>query len=161
MDEFITFVLAFGKRWTTVMSGAAGLVLTGLGSSGSVPAGWAFVVAGMLCFFWACFLVWRDEYRKTAEDPRILEERRKTFDRHIADLQSGQIWLLRRVVIDGLMPENSGLTFLQGKTNLVIKDSGAIFRPNPAYLRLLQDWAKRTPDPMDKDPGRGGSLSSW
>jgi hypothetical protein len=159
MDDLVAFVLAFGRHWTSVMSGATGLVLTGLGFSGSVPAGWAFVIAGILCFFWACFLVWRDEYRKTVEDPKLATERRITFDRHIAALQPGETWALRRLVIDGQAPESGMLNFLQGKTNLIVK-AGAVFSPNPAYLKMLGDWAAATPDPLDSIPDRGGPMSS-
>jgi hypothetical protein len=119
MDDFIAFVLAFGQKWTTVMSGAVGLILTGLGFSGSVPASRAFVVAGILCFFWACFLVWRDEHRgaeklttdlsarstelETARAAITAPPKSTAADEHQDSIVQAQVERMNHVLVDALL----------------------------------------------------------
>lgn len=148
MGELRCYLGAFFKEWERWACGALGFVLGILATVVSVQA--LRVLIGLLAiaaFFIASFLVWRDEFRKTAEDPALTAERRRIFEAQIAGLASNaEIHFLRRVALNGAVPRNSVLDVLQGRTDLIIFDK-AQFLPNPTYRRLLEEWALKTPDP--------------
>jgi hypothetical protein len=125
MGEFGRFLIAVGKRWWALMSCA---IFTGLGvfsayanknNSWIVEASFA---AAVVCLFIACFLAWRDEHRKLAEEQAKNEGSRIEADMIVALVDS------KKETPDGrfsLLPSGCHIYLCITATNM---------NPTPAYL---------------------------
>jgi hypothetical protein len=67
MQEFVRFLRAIGKRWAALLTGgiliAALSLWERLGGSPAVPR-WGWWTVAALTLVWACFLAWREQFRR-------------------------------------------------------------------------------------------------
>ncbi len=148
MSELCIFVKAIYRDWIASMSGAAGVLLAGIGTFVDAVPGWAFWLMGCACAFVAAFRVWRAEYRAHHNYDQA------TYDhavRVLAKLPNAHKCLLKQLCIEKVVNIGTcnGIYELE-QTAFVARDAVLPnYRLNPEYANilgiLLKDW-KGDPD---------------
>jgi hypothetical protein len=75
-SECKSFLAAIWRKWIAVMSGAGSLLIAlylQVTNTSQIPAGAFWIIGGVLLFV-ACYLAWKDEYRKVLALERSLAE---------------------------------------------------------------------------------------
>jgi hypothetical protein len=157
VDDVLAFLVALGRRWQSLMSGIAGVVLAGFAAATDVSPRVrpAFVVPAIVCVLVAAFFAWREEHRRNATDPRLFAERKRNFDHHIRTINTNQTFDLRQLARDGRAPRTTELAYFFQKTG-ILREEGETYRPaNETYQRLLEKWLVDN-EPIARRSGRRG-----